>query len=117
MLADICDWCCEFPPKPIVERDVRLDFPAVLRKQIDTGTADVFDLRRSLTIGTRESHQEIRNLTTRLCTNAVAGASVDEVFPTDVKVQRLVKPLPPYIGPEFQRVISDNFTDAVRPLE
>src|ERR1700745_1329683 len=110
MLADICDWCGEFPPKPIVELGVRLEFPAVLRKQIDTGTADVFDLRRSLTIGTRESHQEIRNLTARLCTDTVARGPVNEIFAANVKVQRLIKTLPPYIGPEFHRVISDNFT-------
>src|SRR4029077_9033997 len=57
VMADVGERSIEFPAQPIVQGYIRPDIPAILGKRIDRSAADVFALRRTLSVAVRQTQQ------------------------------------------------------------
>src|SRR6202011_5202922 len=98
---------------------VRLDFPAVLRKQINRFAAHQFMLRRSLYVRARQSKEivGIRGIRSYVVSRGIRGRGIKYDLTVHVKVQKLVKFLVTQVSAKFQAVRPDNFAEVVADLK
>src|SRR5579863_1787425 len=115
MLGFVGERGVQFPAQTVVERQVRLDLPAILGKKIKTGVADIFHLSRTLSELIRKAKQIIR---IEIVGSHVIGATaVVGEGSIHVVIVELVELLLPEVSAEFVSVAALNFRDGVSPLE
>src|SRR5262249_47883638 len=111
---------------------IGLNFPAVLREQIERGIADIFALRSALRVGCGHAQEVVRVCVHRshvVGTGRVAARGIgiqgrakiavtqkSEVA-IDVEVEELVETLPADVAPKFDAMAADYLAEVVRPLE
>src|SRR5437899_2214210 len=115
MLADIRNRSIQFPAQTVIERQIRLNLPAILCEQIQTSATNVLSLCRPLAVRTGQPEQVVGKC--RIAKSAPGRGFVHKKFTIDVEVEQLVKTLAAKVAAELKRVVPDDLADIVRPLE
>src|SRR5260370_33072616 len=114
-VALVIDRGIELPPQAVVQRQTRLNFPAVLREEINRRCPDVFSLRRTLSIRGRQAQEVVREEVST--SESIWGAAAEGVKSVHFENEHLIKPHPAHITAEFQPVLANHFAVIFRPLE
>src|SRR5260370_15096928 len=114
-VALVIDRGIELPPQAVVQRQTRLNFPAVLREEINRRCPDVFSLRRTLIIRGRQAQEVVREEVST--SESIWGAAAEGVKSVHFENEHLIKPHPAHITAEFEAVLADHLAEIVRPLE
>src|SRR5581483_2359240 len=107
----------ELPAQSVVQSDVRLDFPTVLRKRIKRSAANVFALTRTLRVGVHQPEQKLRVIVTVSGNDRIRSAVSERKFAVDVEIVVLVEAGAANIGPKLESVISFDPSQVIGPLK